>query len=177
MSSSRNTARVARPAAQATGHQYRRLGRGGTAALVIVSLVAIALLPAWRPEYLQSGIFRARKPVSWTSKGPDAVPMTKRSFLFHDDDPTSSVAVLQLNRNSRSIIVNGKSDGNSHDDRNTMVLTALVPGLFAERTERAFLIGYGTGITAGELAALPGMREVTVAEISCLHSFFFTSKN
>jgi SAM-dependent methyltransferase len=41
-----------------------------------------------------------------------------------------------------------------------------VPVLLAERAERAFVVGYGTGVTAGEVAAVPSMREVIVAEIS-----------
>jgi SAM-dependent methyltransferase len=32
--------------------------------------------------------------------------------------------------------------------------------------ERVFVVGYGTGVTAGELAALEGTREIVVAEIS-----------
>ena len=51
-------------------------------------------------------------------------------------------------------------------DLHTMALAALLPALFADRTESAFVIGFGTGITAGYLAELAGMRSVTVAEIS-----------
>ena len=47
-----------------------------------------------------------------------------------------------------------------------MALTALVPAMMAERHERVFVIGWGTGVTAGELAALDGTRSVRVAEIS-----------
>jgi len=41
-----------------------------------------------------------------------------------------------------------------------------VPALLANRVERAFVIGFGTGITVGELISLPGVEKVTVAEIS-----------
>jgi hypothetical protein len=47
-----------------------------------------------------------------------------------------------------------------------MALTALIPALMAESHENGFVIGYGTGVTTGELAALEGTRSVTVAEIS-----------
>jgi SAM-dependent methyltransferase len=43
---------------------------------------------------------------------------------------------------------------------------ALIPALIAESHERGFVIGLGTGVTAGELAALEATRKVTVAEIS-----------
>ena len=65
-----------------------------------------------------------------------------------------------------SIVNNGKSDGNLVVDYPTMALTGLVPALLAERPARAFVVGYGTGVTVGELAALPDVEEVVVAEIS-----------
>ena len=47
-----------------------------------------------------------------------------------------------------------------------MALTGLIPAWLARDTARTFVIGYGTGVTAGELAALEETREVIVAEIS-----------
>jgi spermidine synthase len=88
--------------------------------------------------------------------------------IFYDDDPTSSVTVVEPPAfpQDRGIMVNGKSDGSLEADYPTMALSALVPALMAERHERAFVIGLGTGVTAGELAALDATREVRVAEIS-----------
>ena len=65
-----------------------------------------------------------------------------------------------------TIATNGKSDGNTPADDSTMVLAALLPALLAEESRRAFVIGWGTGITVGELAALLDTEEVVVAEIS-----------
>jgi SAM-dependent methyltransferase len=47
-----------------------------------------------------------------------------------------------------------------------MSMLALLPALLAEEPESCFVIGYGTGVTAGELAALSWVRRVEVAEIS-----------
>jgi hypothetical protein len=47
-----------------------------------------------------------------------------------------------------------------------MAMAAVLPALMAEKAENAFVIGWGTGITAGELAALDSMKRVDVAEIS-----------
>jgi hypothetical protein len=47
-----------------------------------------------------------------------------------------------------------------------MALTALFPALLAEQHDRAFVIGLGTGVSAGELAVLEATQQVTVAEIS-----------
>ena len=65
-----------------------------------------------------------------------------------------------------SLSTNGKPDGHLIGDYPTMALAALIPALLADEPKRSFVIGYGTGVTAGELAALDSMQEVHVAEIS-----------
>jgi hypothetical protein len=63
-------------------------------------------------------------------------------------------------------VTNGKGDGSLVYDYPTMALAALVPALLAEKLERAFVIGWGTGVSAGELASLESVHQVVVAEIS-----------
>jgi spermidine synthase len=152
-----------------TLHQYPRIRFAGAAALLLVSFLGIDQLPPWRPIYLMSGTFRDRQPTGWTFAGPSVLSLRQDQFSFHDDDPNSSVAVGDYGSGealTRSIVVNGKSDGNTRGDYPTMALAALLPALFAERVEHAFAIGFGTGITAGELAELAETQSVTVAEIS-----------
>jgi predicted membrane-bound spermidine synthase len=140
------------------------------ALILLPTLAAIWLLPAWPPERLSAGLFRERRPTQMSFGGPDELFEKRRrgELIFYDDDPTSSVAVLQTEGQpeTRGILVNGKSDGNLLGDYPTMALTALLPALMAERHERCFVIGMGTGVTAGELAALDETRAVRVAEIS-----------
>ena len=144
------------------------------AALPVVGLLpcllAIAILPAWSPERLSAGLFRMRVASPVTFDGPDAVfeRRSRGELLFYDDDPTSTVSVYEPSQRptNRSIVVNGKSDGALEGDYATMALSALLPALMADRHERCFVIGLGTGVTAGELAALEATREVRVAEIS-----------
>jgi spermidine synthase len=150
----------------------RRLAAG----LAVLAPLAAALLflPPWSPRRLSAGLFRERAPLPATYAGADAFFERRRlrsELRFYDDDPTSTVTVFEgppprdggLNR---GIVVNGKSDGNLIGDYATMALTALLPALMAERIERVFVIGWGTGVTVGEFAALEGTREIEVAEIS-----------
>ncbi len=146
--------------------------RVGAFALV-PALLVIASLPAWRPERLYAGLFRTRMPQAKTYDGPDALYRAwaeGKLFVFHDDDPVNSVAVEEFKQQrggtSRSIVNNGKSDGSIPGDYATMGLVAMLPALMIERPEHALVIGFGTGVTAGELAALPEMKRVDVAEIS-----------
>src|SRR5574338_267480 len=138
-----------------------------------LALGGLWLLPAWRPDRMASGTFRLRQPTNVTYAGPGrffAAARGEYRTIFYDDDPTSTVTVresyLPTGLASRSIINNGKSDGNMQGDYPTMAMMALVPALLADDASRAFVIGYGTGVTAGELAALAETREITVAEIS-----------
>jgi SAM-dependent methyltransferase len=48
----------------------------------------------------------------------------------------------------------------------TNSLTAIIPALFADRNKSAFVIGYGTGVSVGELIVLPTFERVVVSEIS-----------
>jgi spermidine synthase len=151
-------------AAFVTAQRYFAGSLTATAAMSLPALFALAWLSPWDPAQLSAGHFRERERTAWTSLGPDYAPRTK--VLFHDDDPTSTVIAAQGSSGSVSILVNGKSDGNTKADRNTMALAALIPALLAREPTRAFVIGFGTGITAGSLAGLDEMQAVTVVEIS-----------
>jgi predicted membrane-bound spermidine synthase len=140
---------------------------------LLPALAGIVLLPTWRPERLEAGLFRSREALPASYRGPDALYRANNAGMvlrFHDDDPVSSVAVFEVPKSRlgflRSIVNNGKSDGSIPGDYPTMALLGLLPALIAEEPKRALVIGYGTGTTVGELASLPTMESVDVAEIS-----------
>jgi spermidine synthase len=138
-------------------------------ATLVCVLGVISLQPGWRAERLTMGLFRSRVPADQVATTPDAYfahPERYRSaeLLFSTDDPSTTVTVTH--GSGRAIIVNGKSDGDIPSDNITTGLLALLPALLAERCERAFVIGFGGGMSVGELAALDSTTEVVVAEIS-----------
>jgi predicted membrane-bound spermidine synthase len=142
-------------------------------ALLALALGVIAWRPAWNPAHLASGFFLLRSAQPATYAGPAAFYAERLSderWVFYDDDPVASVSVLEASTDTgnrvRSIATNGKVDGNTSSDYPTMGLAATLPALLARKTERAFVIGFGTGVSAGELASLRATREVVVAEIS-----------
>jgi predicted membrane-bound spermidine synthase len=143
-------------------------------ALAVLGLFgAIAAFPAWDPARLAAGTFRMHEPAAASFLGPEEFFRQRQlgDIVFYDDDPTSTVSVVQPPQRedkhpNRAIVVNGKSDGSLLGDYTTMAMLALVPALFADHPERCFVIGWGTGVTAGELGALAETREVQVAEIS-----------
>jgi len=138
--------------------------------VLISTLGAIALLPAWSPEKLSAGLFRVRNAGSLSFLGPEKLFAGRDigEVISYDDGPTSTVTVVDPDGSAenRSILVNGKSDGAVLTDYPTMALTALIPALMAESHEKCFVVGLGTGVTTGEIASLDATRIVNVAEIS-----------
>jgi predicted membrane-bound spermidine synthase len=132
----------------------------------------LALLPGWSQDRLAAGVYREREALPGTFEGPGAffAANDRGAIRFQVDDPTATISVKEgVTRSGamdRAIVTNGKSDGFAIGERKTTGLLALVPALLTRQVERAFVIGYGTGVTAAELAALDETREVVVAEIS-----------
>ncbi|MBW2494970.1 MAG: fused MFS/spermidine synthase, partial [Deltaproteobacteria bacterium] len=155
-----------------TGVLFRFSNRRLVALVLIPAAIGLAVLPAWSPPRLSAGLFRVREPKPNTFAGPEVffANKPKNPVVFYDDGPTSTVTVRsgapKDGRANLSIYVNGKSDGNLVSDYPTTSLLALIPALMAERVERCFVIGFGTGVSTGELASLEWTQQVDVAEIS-----------
>jgi len=149
------------------------LDRKRATVLVALAAVAVAMLPSWDARRLSSGLFRQREPLPLTGRRADMffAKRNVRSIDFHADDPTATVVVGpapdgQGRLTQRAIVINGKPDGSTYHDFPNESLAGLVPCLLATHCEQAFVIGFGTGVTAGELAALDSTEKVVVAEIS-----------
>jgi spermidine synthase len=141
------------------------------AGLTLAALAGIGLLPDWDPMHLAIGRFRTRAPTPVSYAGVSVFTEKHNEgtkLLFHDDDPVSTVVVLESPKEhrARSIMTNGKPDGSTAGDYPTMCYAALIPALLSDDPSRSFVIGWGTGVTVGELAALPESKQVIVAEIS-----------
>ncbi len=144
------------------------------AGLLVPLLLFIYLLPAWDPTLLYAGLFRRREVMPFAFDGVDSIREQKPrwfddNIVYTEDDPITSVTVRNWkygNIDSLSISTNGKSDGDTYIDYTTMGLAAVLPAMLADEARTAFVIGWGTGVTAGELAAMKSVERVDVAEIS-----------
>lgn len=63
------------------------------------------------------------------------------------------------------LYVNGKSDGSAFGDADTQVMQGLVPAMLHPAPHSAFIVGLGTGTTAGWVADVPDMNQVDVVEL------------
>jgi len=144
----------------------------------IVPLALVLVLQSgWDPDLATVGLVRHRSPRPEVYSGPQAYfeaiknkqsPATE--VIAHTDDPTTTVVVQEITypdgTMSRSITTDGKGDGDTRASYTNYALLAALPAMLAEKAERAFLVGWGIGITAGELASFDTIERVDVAEIS-----------
>lgn len=84
-------------------------------------------------------------------------------ILWERDGVESSVGVGY--GNGITFLVSGKADGSVYGDRGTQSLFGIIPALLHEEMKSAFVLGLGTGMSAGWLAVVPGMERVDVAEL------------
>ncbi|MGI9591551.1 MAG: hypothetical protein ACR2P8_09295 [Myxococcota bacterium] len=146
------------------------------AGVAVASALLLAVLPAWSPKRLASGLFYARERLPYDYGSPSRFFRgIEDTYPFYADDPTTSVAVrdsrveLGGGRKSvtnRTIVTDGKDDSSLIFEYDTTALSGLIPCLLAERCENVFVVGYGLGGTAGELGALSATRRVVVSEIA-----------
>ena len=123
-----------------------------------------------RTESMSQAPFSGKVPSSGGSEESNSVnpPTQIRNSL-----PDGS----KKNLSSASFVVNGKSDGNTLGDFPTAAGSALIPYLFASKTQflKALVVGMGTGITSSQLSNFEDMESVKTLEIStsALKSAFF----
>jgi spermidine synthase len=140
--------------------------------VLLPALVGLTTLPSWDMRRLDSGAYRQKTSLESSFLGPDAffAQLDPPPIIFYEDDPSSTIAVSEFRnpdgRLDRDLLTNAEPDGKLILDYASMSLAGLIPALLAERVERCFVIGYGLGITVGELSALRDARLVQVAEAS-----------
>ena len=114
---------------------------------------------------MSSGIFRLRE----TELGKDLVAHRQRHIKIHfyEDAADASVAVEQGDGVATSdqlmLRINGKPDATSRGDLATQFLLAHLPMLARPESKDVFVLGFGSGVTAGALLGHP-LEQIVVAE-------------
>ena len=84
--------------------------------------------------------------------------------VAYREGPNATVSVWESEA-GRSLKVNGKADASDYGDMDTQVMVGLAPAIARPHPKSAFVIGWGSGVSTGILAAVPGMERVRVVEI------------
>ncbi len=118
----------------------------------------------WR-AILSSGVFRYRE----TQVNPDRLDQRREriELLFYEDGTDATVSVERsVNREQQETTVlriNGKPDASSRGDMGTQYLLGHLPMLAHPDATDIFVLGFGSGVTAGALLGHP-VQQIDIAE-------------
>jgi predicted membrane-bound spermidine synthase len=148
---------------------WRKEGRSfGLAAGVGAVAIALAMLNAtgptavWRHSGIGAGRFHL--PRASGNELRDWIQSQRRAVVWEAEGVEASVSIVNCG-DGLSFFVNGKGDGHAIIDAGTQITSGILGALVHPQARTAFIVGLGTGETAGWLAQVPGMKQVDVAEI------------
>ncbi|NJL26792.1 MAG: fused MFS/spermidine synthase [Thermoanaerobaculia bacterium] len=87
----------------------------------------------------------------------------RHNLVAEADGVESSVALVR--GRDLALLINGKSDGAARTDAATTVMSGMVGAVLHPNPRSALVIGLGTGMTAGWLAAVESIQTVEVVEL------------
>jgi spermidine synthase len=128
----------------------RRVVYGGAAATLLLALVT----PRWDLAMLTSG----------TNVYFDGYHAPDKILMMRED-VHGGVTTVTDTQGVRTLLTNGKFQGNTGWEMNAQRYFAHYPSLFVKDYENLLVIGLGTGTTLGTLAGYP-WQKIDVAEIS-----------
>src|SRR6185503_2301254 len=145
---------------------HRRPRTAGLSAALGMALVVLGLLTGqgWR-QVLSSGVFRMRG----TYADPEAMEKRRKhiEILFYEDAADATVSVERGDnvaaKDDIGLRINGKVDASSQVDLSTQYLLAHLPLAGRPESKEVFILGLGSGISAGALLGHP-IERIVVAE-------------
>ena len=125
---------------------------------VAVGLAFLAVIvPSWPPSLFLSG----RNIYFGLNSDGEFKPL----YYMGEDAESGFVTVARRSDGTVELRTNGKFQGNNTGEMSAQFAFGYLPALAAPRTENAFVIGCGTGVTMRALADA-GFRHISLAEIS-----------
>lgn len=131
-----------------------KVARYGAAAIAVASVVFGLTAPTWNLSALTGGYHVY---FDW-GRGEEEI-------VFVSEDTQGGVTTVTEKDGVRTLLTNGKFQGNDGGEVSAQRFFAHYPGMFVPQFDRALVIGLGTGSTLGTLAAYP-FKKIDVAEIS-----------
>ena len=137
----------------------------GAAASLLVG-AGIGLAPAWNYQDLHTGVAEPLGGLSGSALARiTELTDPREKLLFQREGATASVLVREDPERIRKLVINSRTNASdSASDMATQVLLAQLPLLFAPRSERVFVVGWGSGVTIGS-AARTATGQVTAVEL------------
>jgi len=141
-----------------------------------ISIVLVVTSPPWDRELLASGVYMY---APYVPKDLDLETQLKAGeLLYYEEGAAATVSVKKLT-GTTTLAVDGKTDASNRGDMLTQKLIAHLPLLLHKDPRNVFVLGLGSGMTAGAALSHP-VERVDVIEISpevVKASEFFKTEN
>ncbi|AKT38813.1 fused MFS/spermidine synthase [Chondromyces crocatus] len=157
--------RAAAPASPLTEERpLRRLRITAPAAMVLALLCLAATGPTAAFRHSPIGAGRVdRMYLDAPALARSFLQNARQVIVWETEGRESSVALDATD--GLAMVVNGKVDGNARGDASTQIMGGLIGAALHPDPQSAMVIGFGTGSSAGWLAAVPSIARVDVAEL------------
>src|SRR5438445_9738470 len=141
--------------------QFRVLTAAGLAMLAFVTALAA---PHWSTRLIDLGpSIYARAPMNARMVTEFLAHRGSRQLMYAEGW-NATVSVWD-GITGRTLKVNGKADASAYGHMDTPIMVGLAPVAARPAARTAFVVGYGSGVTARVLSDVPGMQRVRVVEI------------
>ena len=133
-----------------------------SAAVAVVAVAAILLLPRWDHELLASGAYKYAPYL-----GTDNVETVLRAgtLEYYKEGAAATVSVRLLT-GTRALAIDGKVDASNAGDMLTQRMLGLLPVLIHGKAHDVCIIGLGSGVTLGSALSSGSVEQADVVEIS-----------
>ena len=143
--------------------QWRyRLAPAAVGVLAVLLLTFIGPTAVWRHSDIGSG--RAQLPKPWTENTKIMWENSQRHGIVWEADGVEAGVAIAV-ESGFSFMVNGKCDGNAIHDASTQMCLGILPAALHPNPKTCFVVGLGTGETAGWLGKIPSVERVDAVEI------------
>ncbi len=137
---------------------------GLTLFLFVLYLISFT---TWNKPVILGGVFR-----SLSQTPPESFDLFQKMFLnenilYYKEGSAATVAVTQskIDTTRKRLLINGKADASSGFDMPTQILLGQIPMLLHKNPQNVFIVGLGSGTTAGSVLT-HDPQKVVCAEIS-----------
>jgi spermidine synthase len=140
-----------------------RPGAGGAASVAILAGGLFFFGSEDWKSVMSAGVFRLRETQFYAGELAHRKQSVK--ILFYEDAPDATVSVESNDANLLVLRINGKADASvpGNSDLTTQFLLAHLPMLVKPAAKDVFVLGFGSGVTAGAVLSYP-VSHVVVAE-------------
>jgi spermidine synthase len=149
-------------AARSRRQWRKRLAPVGSSVLAVLLLTLSGPTAVWRHSDIGAG--RVRLPKPWTENAKIMWENAQRHGIVWEADGVEAGVAIAV-ESGMSFMVNGKCDGNAIGDAATQIGLGILPAALHPDPKTCFVVGLGTGETAGWLGKIPAVERVDAVEI------------